>query len=48
VNTLGFEHLKEMYQEDSNFKEAYEAYGNPLLRNNNSWLEYLILGWIVV
>jgi hypothetical protein len=42
VKTLGFEHLKEMYQEDPYFKEAYEAYGNPLLRDNNSWVEYLI------
>jgi hypothetical protein len=42
VKTLGFEHLKEMYQEDSNFKEAYEEYGNPLLRDNKSWSEYLI------
>jgi hypothetical protein len=25
VETLGFEHLKGMYQEDPYFKEAYEA-----------------------
>jgi hypothetical protein len=37
VKTLGFEHLKEMYQEDSDFKEAYEAYENRLLRDNHSW-----------
>ena len=42
VKTLGFEHLKEMYHEDPDFKEAYEAYGNPLLRDKNSWEEYLI------
>jgi hypothetical protein len=42
VKTLGFVHLKEMYQEDAKFKEAYEAYENPLLRDNNSWAEYLI------
>ena len=30
VETLGFEHLKEMYQEGPNFKEAYEACENPL------------------
>ena len=42
VKTLGFEHLKEMYQEDSDFKEAYVAYENPLLRDNNSWSKYLI------
>jgi hypothetical protein len=29
-------------QEDPDFKEAYEAYENPLLRDNNSWEEYLI------
>jgi hypothetical protein len=42
VKTLGFEHIKEMYQEDPDFKEAYEAYENPLLRDKNSWEEYLI------
>jgi hypothetical protein len=25
VNTLGFDNLKEMYRDDPNFKEAYEA-----------------------
>jgi hypothetical protein len=25
VETLGFEHLKEMYQEDPYFKESYEV-----------------------
>ena len=42
VKTLGFEHLKKMYQKDPDFKEAYEAYENPLLRDNNLWAEYLI------
>jgi hypothetical protein len=42
VNTLGFEHLKEMYQEDPYFTEAYEAYENPLLRDNHSWSKYFI------
>jgi hypothetical protein len=42
VKTLGFEHLKEMYQEDPDFKEAYESYGNSFLRDKNSWEKYLI------
>jgi hypothetical protein len=31
VDTLGFQHLKEMYKGDNYFKEAYEASTNPLL-----------------
>jgi hypothetical protein len=42
VETLGFEHIKGMYQEDLYFKEAYEAYANPLIRERSPWMEYLI------
>jgi hypothetical protein len=42
VETLGFEHLKEMYHEDLDFKEAYGAYENPLLTDISKWIEYLI------
>jgi hypothetical protein len=42
VKTLGFEHLKEMYKEDVDFKEAYEACKNPLLGDIIPWIEYLI------
>jgi hypothetical protein len=42
VDTLGFEHFKEMYKEDLNLKEAYEACENPLIRNINQWMDYLI------
>jgi hypothetical protein len=42
VDTLGFEHLKDMYQEDPYFKEAYEARENTLIREKNQWMEYLI------
>jgi len=41
VETLGFEHLKEMYGENEDFKEAYEACVNPLLRDRSPWMEYL-------
>jgi hypothetical protein len=42
VETLGFEHLKEMYQEDPYFKEAYKACKNPLLGDKSPWTEYFI------
>jgi hypothetical protein len=37
VETLGFEHLKKMYQEDPYFKKAYEACKNPLLGDRSPW-----------
>jgi hypothetical protein len=32
VKTLGFEHLKEKYCDDTDFKEAYETCANPVPR----------------
>jgi ribonuclease HI len=37
VKTLGFEHLKDMYHDDVDFKEAYEACANPVLRDRSQW-----------
>ena len=42
METLGFEHLNEMYKEDAYFKEDYEACKNPLLGDKSPWTEYLI------
>jgi hypothetical protein len=42
VKTLGFEHLKEMYSDDPDFKEAYEASANPVLRNKSQWTKYMV------
>jgi hypothetical protein len=42
VKTLGFDNLKEMYRDDPDFKEAYEASENPILRDRSQWIEYMI------
>eukprot|EP00253_Pinus_taeda_P024060 PITA_24060 len=40
VQVLDFEHLKYLYQIDTDFKESYEACQNPLVRDNSPWLDY--------
>lgn len=40
IQVLGFEHLKDLYQAKTDFKEAYEACQNPLVRDNSPWLDY--------
>jgi hypothetical protein len=42
VKTFGFEHLKDMYCDDTDFKEAYEACENLVLRDRSQWIEYMI------
>jgi hypothetical protein len=42
VKTLGFDNLKDMYRDDSDFKEAYEACENTVLRGRSQWTEYMI------
>jgi hypothetical protein len=42
VKTLGFDSLKEIYRDDSYFKDTYEACENPILRDRTQWIEYLI------
>jgi hypothetical protein len=40
--TLGFDDLRDMYADDPDFKEAYEAAENPVLRDRSQWIEYMI------
>jgi hypothetical protein len=35
VKTLGFDDLKEMYRDDPDFKVAYEAAENPILKDRS-------------
>jgi hypothetical protein len=42
VKTLRFEHLKDMYCDDPDFKEAYEACSNSMLGDRSQWIEYMI------
>ena len=37
VKTLGFDDLRDMYRDDPDFKEAYEAAENPILRDRGQW-----------
>jgi hypothetical protein len=39
---LGFDDLRDMYRDDPDFKEAYEADKNPILRDRSQWEEYMI------
>ena len=41
LKTLVFDSLKEMYRDDSDFKDAYEACENIVLRDRSQWIEYL-------
>jgi hypothetical protein len=42
VKTLGFDSLKDMYRDDPDFKDAYEACENPVLRDRSQWIEYMV------
>jgi hypothetical protein len=42
VKTLGFENLRNMYAEDADFGEAYEAAENLVLRDQSPWIDYMI------
>jgi hypothetical protein len=42
VKTLGFDDLRDMYADDPDFKEAYEAVENLVLRDSSKWAKYMI------
>jgi hypothetical protein len=42
VKTLGFDNLKEIYRDDPDFKEAYEASENLVLKDISQCTEYMI------
>jgi hypothetical protein len=42
VRMLGLDDLKDMYVDDQDFKEAYEATENPVFRDRSQWAEYMI------
>jgi hypothetical protein len=42
VKTLGFDNLRDMYRDDPDFKEVYEADENPILTDRSQWTEYMI------
>ena len=42
VNTLRFENLVNMYKEDVDLKEVYEACENPVSHNRSQWFDYML------
>ena len=42
VKTLGFDDLRDMYADDQDFKQAYEAAENPFLKDRSPWTDYMI------
>ena len=42
IQVLGFDFLKEMYEIDPDFKEAFEACKNPVLVDRSKWLDYFL------
>jgi hypothetical protein len=42
VKTLGFDSLKDMYRDYTDFKDSYEACDNHVLRDRSQWIDYMV------
>ena len=43
VEVVGFDELKNLYQEDPNFAKAWKACKEPVVVDRTGWLDYLVL-----
>ena len=42
IQVLGFEHLRDLYENDIDFQEAYRACKNPMEVDRDPWMEYTL------
>lgn len=42
IQVVGFGFLKELYEKDVDFKEAFEACKSPILLDRSRWLDYFL------
>ena len=42
IQGLGFEHLRDLYEADIDFQEAYRACKNPVEVKREPWMEYTL------
>jgi len=42
IQVLGFEHLRDLYEANIDFQEAYKACKNPVEVDTDPWMEYTL------
>ena len=42
IQVFGFKHLRDLYEADIDFKEAYSACKNPVEVDREPWMEYTL------